>query len=76
MPIKSQRPHPESLRGEDGDSRFFLGAAPFVGMTSIRQLGMFRLASLGRDSRGGGLYVVRRNELKTIEVVKVGSANL
>jgi len=76
MPIKIQRPNPEWLRGEDGDSRFLLGAARFVGMTSIRQLGMFRLASRGRDGRDGCLYVVRGNELKTIEVVKVGSANL
>jgi hypothetical protein len=39
-------------------------------------LGMFRLASLRRDSRGGCLYVVLSKELKTIEVVKVGLTNL
>jgi hypothetical protein len=36
----------------DADSRFLLGAVRLVGMTSIWQLGMFRLASLWRDSRG------------------------
>jgi hypothetical protein len=56
-------------------TQILLGAVRLVGMTIILLLGMIGPALLRRDSRGGCLYVVRSERLKTIEVVKSGSIN-